>query len=92
MSRNHAQLNDRLWAAARKATLLRDKWTCSKCKKYGNHVHHVVELHQGGAAYALDNLKVYCAPCHSAHHSRPQNPEVMAWLRFLEELAPKNQA
>ena len=91
MSRHHAQLNDRLWSAARKATLSRDKWTCCECGKYGNHVHHIIELQKGGAAYALDNLVVMCRTHHSALHSRPQNPEVMAWLNFLQELVPKNR-
>jgi 5-methylcytosine-specific restriction endonuclease McrA len=44
----------------------RDNYTCQKCSKYGNHVHHIDYNKQNCKE---DNLITLCKPCHIATNS-----------------------
>lgn len=67
-----------LWPPARAAALNRDNWTCTACGRWGNHAHHVVPLHRGGAPYALDNLAILCKRCHADVHADLRQPSAVA--------------
>ena len=77
-SRYWAGIDRGRWARVRRAVLRRDGWLC-QCGEagphYGNEVDHILPLHEGGAAYDLDNLRVLNRRCHieitRAQNSRP---------------------
>ena len=89
-SRHYAALNQRRWAAARRACLARDGHRCTRCGVAGRlEVHHRVELQSGGAAYELANLATLCRNCHIAEHHRP-DPERAAWRRLVANSGHQN--
>ena len=89
MSRHHARLNARQWAAVRRAVLNLNNWRCQSCGGYGNAVDHVKSLHKGGNPYDPGNLQVLCRTCHiaktRAENTRP-DPQRDAWRAFVREM------
>ena len=64
----------RAWAAVRKQVLARDGYVCQirlgACRGLADTVHHVVELEDGGSAYALSNLQAACRSCNASKRNR----------------------
>jgi 5-methylcytosine-specific restriction endonuclease McrA len=60
-----------LWRLLRQFVYERDGGKCSYCEKlvelFECHVHHVLELNQGGTNHP-SNLKVSCRDCHKDKH------------------------
>ncbi len=56
------------WDSARSYVMLRDRYTCQLCGRRHRarelEVDHRVEIANGGAALAYDNLQTVCRPCH----------------------------
>lgn len=63
------------WQRLRKLKLATSPW-CEGCRAMGkpyvlaNTVDHIVPMPDGPAFPALDGLRAYCAPCHSAKTAR----------------------
>lgn len=71
-----AVYNAKEWRQAREATLLRDMMRCVMCGARATEVDHIIELQDGGARYALDNLQSLCHACHAkktAEEERKRN-------------------
>ena len=85
MSRNHARLHAGKWAATRRVVLERDRWRCTACGKYGNHVDHITPLQRepGQDPFDVNGLQVLCKPCHiqktRAENRRPRTAAEQAW-------------
>ena len=76
--------NGRLWAVARRAALVRDKYRCTECRGGGRlEVHHRVPLFKGGDLYALAGLITLCRDCHISRHHRPVDPR---WNELIRDL------
>ena len=62
------------WKRKRKSILVRDKYQCQDCKRYGRmreatEVHHIKHLDEyPELAYENDNLVSLCHACHNARH------------------------
>jgi 5-methylcytosine-specific restriction endonuclease McrA len=58
----------------RKVVLARDRFVCQirlpACRGRADTVDHVVELEDGGSAYALSNLQAACRSCNTAKRNR----------------------
>ena len=86
-SRLYARLNPRLWAAARRAALLRSGYRSELSGKAGRlEVHHRVHLENGGDPYGLDNLLVVTKLEHRELHRGKEIPGQRAWREFLDNL------
>ncbi len=88
MSRNHAKLNARRWAAVRRQAFERDGWRCSKCGRAGRlEPHHEPPLRDGGAPYALAGIVTLCRSCHiERHRGDDMTPGRAAWHELLAEI------
>ena len=65
----------------------RDGWRCTRCGLPGAlEVHHVKELHHGGAPYDLANLSTLCRGCHIEGHRTPPIPGMAEWADYLRTL------
>jgi 5-methylcytosine-specific restriction enzyme A len=64
----------RAWQAVRRQVLARDGYQCQirlgACRGRADSVDHIVELDDGGSAYALSNLQACCASCNTAKRNR----------------------
>ena len=62
------------WRAVRLAVLERDGRVCMirlpGCMVAATAVDHIVELEDGGAPYAMENLQAACRPCNTAKRNR----------------------
>ena len=89
MGKAHVKLDWRRWRAARRQALRRASYRCECCGRPGRlEVHHCTPLHNGGAAYELDNLQVLARDCHILLHQRQTAPDRAAWRAFVAELLP----
>ena len=88
MSRHHARLHPRRWAAVRRLVFRRDGYRCRRCGKAGRlEAHHVKRLEDGGDPYDLDNIESRCRDCHiSEHRTDLMTPGRAAWREFVDEL------
>ena len=87
MSKFHARLSSRKWQRTRKAAFERDGYRCQVCKKHGKlEAHHVIEIHKGGDAWALNNVISACRDCHRKAHSKPESPARAGWRALVSEL------
>ena len=95
MTHNVGLLHGPTWQRVRKAALERSGWKCEQCGGYGSHndrleCHHVVELHLGGAPYALENIRVLHRSEHIAHHAlgkkKPLSEAALRWKVLVDEL------
>ena len=87
MSKFHARLASRQWQRTRKAVFIRDKYLCTRCKKHGKlEAHHIVEIHNGGDAWALSNILSLCTDCHRKTYSKPESPARAGWRALVSEL------
>ena len=90
MSVQHAQLDRRLWEAARRAALARDKYRCRQCHRAGRlEVDHITPLDRGGAPYAPANLQALCRRCHMVKTDRenPGDPDRRDWRAYMKAMA-----
>lgn len=71
------------WREFRVAYLRSIGWRCEECGERPAdtsklHVHHIVELRDGGAQFESDNCICYCVSCHNAAHpdreTKPPKP------------------
>ena len=89
LSRNHARLDRKRWALARKECLRRANGRCA-CGQRAVEAHHVTRLADGGAPYDQANLDAVCERCH-VHLTRRENrrlgPRAGDWLEFAKMLA-----
>jgi 5-methylcytosine-specific restriction enzyme A len=64
----------RAWQAVRRQVLARDGYQCrirlGGCRGRADSVDHIVELEDGGSAYALSNLQSCCRSCNVAKRNR----------------------
>jgi hypothetical protein len=65
------------WRRIRKAVLRRDRFRCSDCGGPASDVDHRVELIDGGAAFAIENLQALCEPCHDAKTSEARHQRAL---------------
>ena len=94
MSKHHAHLRARRWAATRCAVFDRDGWRCVQCGKAGRlECDHVVPLERGGDPWDMDNLQTLCRNCHiaktlaEAEARGAATPGRAAWRALVEEIA-----
>ena len=93
MSRNHARLNARRWAAVRRQAFTRDKYRCTSCGNAGRlEAHHEPPLRAGGDPYELAGIATLCRSCHIKRH-RPDDMVAgrMAWHDAIAELVGKSR-
>lgn len=64
-TKGRAIYNSKRWAVLRRKVLLRDRYTCQHCGRFGNNVDHAVPVAQGGLEWDTDNLQALCRSCHS---------------------------
>ena len=92
MSRRHALLNARRWAAVRRQAFERDGWRCTACGMAGRlEGHHEPPLRRGADPYELAGIKTLCRDCHIKRH-RPDDMVSgrMAWHDAVAELVTKS--
>ena len=62
------------WRDASRACLARDGFRCQialpGCRGRATTADHVIELQDGGPAFALDNLQAACRSCNTAKRNR----------------------
>ena len=89
MSRNHARLNARRWAAVRRAVLERDGWRCCECGRAGrlecDHI-RAIEKQPGQDPYDENGLQTLCRSCHIEKHRPVLSPERQEWSDFVQEM------
>ena len=90
VSREHAKLDRRRWAWARRKILNRDNWRCQPCGRYGNEVDHIQPLQKGGDPWAEIILQCLCKQCHiaktRAEFGGPRDPAREGWETWSDEL------
>ena len=91
MSRNHACLDPRQWAAVRRAVFERDGYRCRACGLPGRlECDHVQPLRRGGDPWDMDNLQSLCRGCHiaktAAENKREPTPDEAAWRALVAEV------
>ena len=91
MSRHHAALDRRRWAAAKRLAHDRDGWRCRSCSTAGRlEAHHVDGLDRGGAdPYDTAGLRTLCRACHIELHQAEADdtPGRAAWRAFVKAIA-----
>ena len=90
MSLHHLKLDNRRWAALRRAAFKRDGYRCRCCGKPGRlEADHIKPLHKGGAVYDIRNVQALCRRCHldkTARENR-KDPERQRWAAYLRTLS-----
>ena len=93
MSRHHARLDWRRWAAARRACFRRDGYRCVRCRKAGrSEADHVIplEVDPDQDPYNVDGLQTLCRGCHiektAAENRDPMIPGRQEWLDMVAQL------
>ena len=94
MSRHHAHLNTRRWAAVRRAAFRRDGYRCTACGKAGRlECDHITPLQRGPGQDPFDpnGLQSLCRECHiektARGNRRPLTPAELAWRELVAELS-----
>ena len=91
MSRHHARLDPRRWAALRLRIFERDGYRCRKCGRAGRlECDHVTPLEAGGAEWDPANLQTLCRRCHLAKTDRERvsklPAEVREWHQYIKRV------
>ena len=93
MSRHHASLNARRWAAVRRHVLARDLHRCVMCGKAGRlECDHIspLEREPGQDPFDPNGLQTVCRGCHiektRRENRRELTPAEAAWRAFASEL------
>lgn len=69
-AQSHRLYGTAAWDRMRKRVLREEPW-CRKCTvNASEHVDHIVELEDGGARLARENLQGLCARCHGSKTQR----------------------
>ena len=94
MSRRHARINARRWAAVRRQVFRRDGYRCVKCRQAGRlECDHIVPLHEDPAQdpYDPDGCQTLCRTCHIAktagENRREPTAAERAWRELVANLA-----
>ena len=94
LSRRHAHINARRWAAVRRVVFERDGWRCVVCGKAGRlECDHVTPLQRkpGQDPFDPNGLQTLCRACHiektRSENRRPLTPDEAAWRALVAELA-----
>ena len=84
--RQRLKANGARWERVRRAAKERDGWRCVKCGLAGPklEVHHLVELHKGGAPYDLLNVATYCYRCHRVAHGYSESEKKSRWKALVK--------
>ena len=82
--------NTKEWLGLRNSVLKRDGYLCQVCAgnritKAAEIVHHIKEIRKGGDPFDKKNCISVCRQCHSDIHSRPKDPQVLAWENFINK-------
>ena len=93
MSRHHAHLNARRWAAVRRAVFERDGFRCVRCGRAGRlECDHITPLQRepGQDPFDVNGLQTVCRSCHTAktarENRRPLTLAELAWRELVAEL------
>ena len=93
MSRHHAHLNARRWAAVRRAVFERDGFRCVRCGRAGRlECDHITPLQRepGQDPWDINGLQTLCRTCHiektRRENSRVLGPRALAWRAFVAEV------
>jgi 5-methylcytosine-specific restriction endonuclease McrA len=73
------------WKYVRGVVLRRDRYECQiglpRCAGRANAVDHIVGLQDGGAPYALDNLRAACKHCNMSKRNREMYAKAKAYAQ-----------
>ena len=89
MSKKHARLHAKRWAAVRRRVFERDGWRCTSCGGAGRLECDHVDLDWRGDPYDMGNLQTLCRTCHvekTARENTQDNPERRAWRALIASL------
>ena len=93
MSRQHAQLHAKRWAAVRRSVFDRDGWRCTSCGTAGRlECDHVTPLQRepGQDPFDVNGLQTLCRSCHvsktARENRRPLTPDEAAWKALVAEM------
>ena len=93
MSRHHAHLNARRWAAVRRAVFKRDDYRCVYCGRAGRlECDHVTAMQRepGQDVCDVNGLQTLCRSCHilktRRENQRPLTPAESAWRALVAEM------
>ena len=75
------------WAKVRAYVLMRDRYTCTRCNKPAQEVHHIIRLNPDNiwdvkVTLNPDNLTSLCKDCHFAEHKAEKEA---AWKKAKGE-------
>ena len=94
MSRHHAPLNARRWAAVRGAVFDRDGYRCRSCGLAGRlECDHITPMQRepGQNPYDPNGLQTLCRACHiektARENRRELTPAEAAWRELIVELS-----
>ena len=94
MSRNHAPLNARRWAAVRHEVFKRDSYRCTSCGKSGRlECDHVTPLQRepGQDPYDPNGLQTLCKSCHIAKTREENfNPDRLQWADYVNDIIARH--
>ncbi len=93
MSRRHAQLHQKRWAAVRRFVLERDNWRCTDCGKAGRlEIDHISPMQKepNQNPYDPHGLQALCRGCHFAKTARenesPETEGAKEWRALLQKM------
>lgn len=93
MSRHHAHLNARRWAAVRRLVFKRDQFRCVMCGRAGRReCDHVVPLEHDPTQdpYDPNGLQTLCRSCHiaktAAENRRPLTSAEERWRALVADM------
>lgn len=71
-SQNASLYNSKRWKLTRRRKLT-DTPLCERCGRVAAHVHHRIDLQQGGDPWNQQNLEALCASCHNSTTAKRQH-------------------
>ena len=89
MSKRHARLHAKRWAAVRRRVFERDKYRCIECGGAGRLECDHFDRDWRGDPYDMANLQTLCRTCHiekTARENTQDDPERRAWRALIASL------